>query len=193
MLIHPRGLLPRGVDQTTGDEIVGLKECRTKANCFSTTFFPMLDAGIRGLEPWRFEGKSPSDAMRDVLAVVNSYQPGQQGIDGGGYEVRDTDLYYVYVQFESGRKGYIDDVEFAIMPGTPKDAREGSLLVRTSSRIGKEDCGVNALRLNALAAALRRRGGWIAPPITASSHPGYWKAANCKNEEVADRYPDYCT
>ena len=43
---------------------------------------------------------------------------------------------YLYVQFESRRRGYIDDVEFLLADGT--------MQLRTSSRLGYLDLGVNA-------------------------------------------------
>ena len=70
---------------------------------------------------------------------------------------------YIYVQFESRRKGYIDDMEFNLAKGVCH--------VRTSSRLGYTDSGVNAKRFNwfalrlgstdRIAAALRSvRCGW---------------------------------
>lgn len=43
---------------------------------------------------------------------------------------------YLYVQFESRRRGYIDDMEFSLANGVAH--------VRTSSRLGYLDMGVNA-------------------------------------------------
>ena len=69
---------------------------------------------------------------------------GQNGIDGGGFQViaqrASTEGAYLYVQFESLRKGYIDDMEFAV--------QDGRVNVRTSSRLGYLDLGVNAKRYN---------------------------------------------
>lgn len=185
------GLEERNFDSQAEKEVLGLKECKVASNCFSTTYSPMVDSGSRGIAPWRFQGKTPSAAMKEVLSVVNAYPPGQQGIDGGGFEVKVTDLYYLYVQFESLKKGYIDDVEFAIAPGTGKTAQEGLLLVRSASRRGFQDYGVNALRLNHIAQELQKRGGWIAPQITAASHPAYWQAI-CRTESVQEAFPEYC-
>jgi len=154
-----------------------LKECEGRtANCFSTTGSE-VDAELHSIQPWRFSGKSPEDAFNEVKAVVAAYKPGQQGIDGGGFKVQeessDTDR-YLYIQYESFRRGYRDDVEFAIEPGTPGNAKEGRLLVRSSSRQGNWDYGVNACRLNTLGKALKEKGGWDLKPITAESHPRYW-------------------
>lgn len=40
--------------------------------------------------------------------------PPQQEIDGGGFQVVTSTPTYLYVQFESLKAGYIDDVEFAV-------------------------------------------------------------------------------
>merc|ERR1712183_6544 len=98
----------------------------------------------------KFTGKSPATAIKEVTDAINAYVPGQQGIDGGGFQIKDTGDDHVYTQFESLRRGHIDDVEFFIMPGTAPDAKEGALFVRSSSRTGFYDFGVNAMRLNAL-------------------------------------------
>ena len=68
---------------------------------------------------WKGEGGCTlAEALADVKAAIDSYPPGQRGIDGGGFKVitEKSDVAaeraYIYVQFESRRKGYIDDVEF---------------------------------------------------------------------------------
>jgi len=45
--------------------------------------------------------------------------------------------------------------------------------VRSSSRLGYLDFGVNASRLNEISAKLRAQG-WKAPEITAKTHPDYF-------------------
>ena len=51
--------------------------------------------------------------------------------------------------FESLKNGYIDDLELAVVEGGAK------VLVRSSSRVGFLDFGVNAKRLNFLSSKLR--------------------------------------
>lgn len=184
------GLLPRGeVNMQTAEDILQLKGCIAKApNCF-TTNSEIFDKGTRGIDPWKFEGKKPEVAMKEVLDVVNAYPPGQGDlkIDGGGFEVKEATDKYIYVVFESLRKGYLDDVEFAINP-----QKAGELYVRSGSRQGFYDMGVNAARLNWIANALTQKGGWIAPQIDGSNHPGYWKKGNCQVQAVAEKFPTYC-
>ena len=60
----------------------------------------------------------------------------------------------MYVQFESLKNGYIDDLELAAIP----EIGGGAVQVRSSSRVGYLDFGVNAKRLNYIAQQLRSRG-----------------------------------
>ena len=113
---------------------------------------------IRVIDPYR------------SLKVVKAYPPGQQEIDGGGFEIKkvDPEKGYIYVQFESLKRGYIDDVEFLVKPA---DKESGQVLVRSASRLGYLDLGVNAKRLNRLSQALRDIPGWTAPKITQELFP----------------------
>lgn len=151
-----------------------LKACDYTTNCLSSVA-PKRNGY---LEPWKFSGKaSGTDAMREIEAAVRAYPVGQRTVDGGGFEVKEVDDDYVYTQFESRKYGYIDDVEFVL--DTPRKNGDGKVLVRSTSRVGDKDYGVNAVRLNRLAADLRAKGGWDAPPITRQSSPRYWDK-NCE-------------
>ena len=72
------------------------------------------------------------------------------------------------MQFESGRIGYIDDLEFLI-----DDAKQSAGL-RSASRAGFLDFAVNAKRVNWFAAALGKKG-WSTSPITPGNHPDYFR------------------
>jgi len=110
---------------------------------------------------------------------VAKYEPGQGGIDGGGFVlVKQTDS-YLYYQFEALKKGYIDDVEFAM------DAATSGVMVRSASRVGVTDFGVNAVRLNYMADKLRSKG-WSIPEITPTTHRDYWITANEAREATFD-------
>ena len=82
--------------------------------------------------------------------AIAAYPPGQRGIDGGGFKIvsekSDARSAYVYVLFESLRKGYVDDVEFSL--------QDGVCNFRTSSRLGYLDLGVNAKRYSYFADAV---------------------------------------
>jgi hypothetical protein len=54
-----------------------------------------------------------------VKNVIDTYQVGQQGIEGGGFGIMDYNegAQYLYVQFQSYKNGYnIDDAEFWYNP-----------------------------------------------------------------------------
>ena len=74
---------------------------------------------------------------------------------------------YKRQQFESLKAGWLDDVEFALAPSG------SGVLVRSSARYGVLDVGVNAIRLNAIAAALRAKG-WTIGAIDAKQYPDYF-------------------
>lgn len=142
-------------------------------NCFSTTGDTQ-----RLLERW--SPQAGGDAMGDLVAAIKAYPPGQNGaclspggssscIDGGGFKIMpESTPSYLYVQFESLKYSFIDDVEFAV------DAT-GTVQVRSASRVGKLDFLVNAKRLNVISAQLRAKG-WTAPAISKTTHPEYFGA-----------------
>ena len=160
----------------------GLRGCDGKPNCFSTTGDDLLEdrilTGVDTLiKPWLppADDKTP---FKSLVQVVKAYKPGQGNVDGGGFQVvKETDS-YIYVQFEALKKGYIDDVEFAMA--------SNSVQVRSSSRVGQTDFGVNALRLNYIAAALRKEG-WTIPEITAKTHEDYFYAADDARDQTFDK------
>jgi len=107
--------------------------------------------------------------MDDLSVVLRQYPPGQNGIDGGGFEIKNYDPVngYIYVQFESLKNGYIDDFEVAWVKNP-----ENALQVRSSSRIGYLDYGVNAKRINYIAKELRYKG-WKAEGVDYKTHRFY--------------------
>jgi len=57
---------------------------------------------------------------------------------------------YLYAEFTSAGMGFVDDVEFAL------DAKSGVIQVRSSSRLGISDRGVNRARIEAIRAAFSK-------------------------------------
>jgi len=151
----------------------GLRTCDGNPNCFSTTGDYLLSDRVQKgvdflIQPWA----PPADErkpLRVVADAVRAYVPGGGGIDGGGFSVEKETDSYLYYRFESLKKSYIDDVEFATTTG-------GKILVRSASRVGQTDFGVNAIRLNTIAAGLRSKG-WTIAEITPETHRDYWGAA----------------
>jgi uncharacterized protein (DUF1499 family) len=56
---------------------------------------------------------------------------------------------YLYVEFKSKLMGYVDDVEFY------RDNNENVVQVRSASRLGKSDLGVNRKRVEEIRAKLK--------------------------------------
>ncbi|CAE7193149.1 kif19 [Symbiodinium necroappetens] len=161
------GLQPRTLNRF-GDKSDGpvLKGCGYGPNCFSTTGDPEDPQITTLLQPWKIpDGASVADASAQLEETVRAYPPGQQKVDGGGFQVvKAGSDGYLYAQFESLKKGKIDDVEFAIN-------KDGTVQVRSSGRIGlKADYGSNAKRLNYISEQLRAKG-WTAPVITNLGSP----------------------
>lgn len=161
----------------------GLRGCDGKPNCFSTTGDTLLeDRILTGVDtlvvPWK-PPASDSAPFKSLAKAVKAYQPGQGFVDGGGFQVVKETETYLYLQFESLKKGYIDDVEFAAR-------KDGSVEVRSSSRVGQTDFGVNAIRLNAIAGSLRK-DGWEIADISEKTHPDYFAAANDARDLTYDK------
>ena len=139
---------------------MGLKNCGPAPNCFCSTDNPD-DEPEHVIPAWSWpKGYDQEKAFAELEQVISAYKPGQGNIDGGGFEIQKVDAKsgYIYVQFEALKNGYIDDLELAVVPG-----KEG-VQVRSSSRVGYLDFGVNAKRLNYLAKALREKG-WNAEGV----------------------------
>ena len=58
-------------------------------------------------------------------------------------------------------------------------------MVRSASRVGQTDFGVNAARLNFISAALRKQG-WAIDEITPKTHPDYFGAAEDAQDQTFD-------
>lgn len=179
-------------DDDDYDDYVGLKPCGPAPNCFCSTIPAMENDPDHMIPAWIWPSKMDiSTAFAELYDTLQSYPPGQNGIDGGGYEIQvyDPTKGYIYVIYEAWKNGYYDDVEFAASSGmmmtpTPPPTTTTSTItstasvgarvvhVRSSSRIGYLDYGVNAKRLNWIAQVLRNKG-WIAEGVDYSSHRGY--------------------
>jgi len=169
------------------DEVTkpGLRTCDGNPNCFSTTGdYELADRTQKGVDfliaPWIPPKEDPTPLQTLSGVIKGYYKAGQGGIDGGGFGIiKETDS-YLYLRFESLKKGFIDDVEFALTKETP------GILVRSASRIGITDFGVNAIRLNSIAAVLVKEKGWSIAEITPVTHRDYYEAAIDAREATFD-------
>jgi uncharacterized protein (DUF1499 family) len=172
---------------------MGLKSCKDAPNCFSSSI-PIHDDPDHSIPAWVYpKDKDLTRAMEDIYQVIQNYPPGQSNVDGGGFEIKvyDKKNGYIYVQFESLKNGYIDDFEAAYIPPTTtsytlddnddtddtknNSSVENSIQVRSSSRVGYLDYGVNAKRINYIANELRTKYGWTAVEgVNETTHRRYY-------------------
>jgi len=145
-----------------------LKPCPPGANnCWSTASKDKTKLAL-----WSFpSGTDRTGAVKQVREVLESYpQAGQAGVDAGGWQIAEDALDsdgFVRVEFKSGignfakffngGKPFVDDLELAL--------EDSGMCVRSSSRVGDSDFGVNAKRINYIAAGLTKLG-WNAPGVT---------------------------
>ncbi|HWP00681.1 MAG TPA: DUF1499 domain-containing protein [Methylococcus sp.] len=112
-------------------------DCPSSPNCVSSR---ASDASHR-IAPFRFRG--PVAEVRDALIAV---------LEAEGMRVVQREQDYLRAEAVSRVFRFVDDVEFEILP------EEGSIQVRSASRVGYWDFGVNRRRIERIRDALRRRG-----------------------------------
>ena len=89
------------------------------------------------IAPLRVKGDGPATLAR-IKAIV-------EGMDGAKVVKSEPD--YLYAQFTTKLMKYVDDVEFWF------DAAANVIQVRSASRVGRGDMGVNRKRIEAVRAA----------------------------------------
>lgn len=80
----------------------------------------------------------PSEAIAKLQAIIESMER---------TEIMTTTDTYLYAEFTSSLMGYVDDVEFYV------DGPNSTVHVRSASRLGKSDLGVNRKRVESLRSA----------------------------------------
>ena len=116
-----------------------LAPCRRSPNCVSS----QADAAdtVHHIAPMPFKG-APVEAMAAVRQAVESMPRAT---------VVRHEPDYLYAQFRSRMLGFVDDVEFAY------DEKAGVIQVRSASRLGRRDFGVNRARIEAIRVLIQRR------------------------------------
>ncbi len=122
-------------------EYLGVKDgrlarCRRTPNCVSS----QADRGDAQhyVAPIAFQG-SAAEAMAALRRALGG---------AARASVIGSEATYLYAEFRSRLMGFVDDVEFLI------DERAGVIHVRSASRLGRRDFGVNRERVEALRAAI---------------------------------------
>jgi uncharacterized protein (DUF1499 family) len=114
-----------------------LAPCSNRPNCVSSTATDRRHA----IAPLTFTG-DPDAALQTLQAVV-------LGLARTRAITRSTD--YLYVECTSQLLGFVDDVEFTL------DRQAKHIQVRSASRLGYSDLGVNRARIETIRAAFTAR------------------------------------
>ena len=93
------------------------------------------------IEPLAFEG-SAADAMQRLSSIVASMR---------GARIIEARPDYLVAEFTTRWLRFVDDVEFAILASSQR------IDVRSASRLGSEDFGVNRARIEAIRARFDAR------------------------------------
>ena len=113
-----------------------LKSCPESPNCISS--FAQDDE--HKINPLIFSAE-PKEVMQRVRNIVNTMDRTTV--------VKESEN-YLHVEFTSFVFRFVDDVEFYL------DAKTGTLHVRSASRLGKSDLGVNRERIESIFTQLKR-------------------------------------
>ena len=109
-----------------------LAECPKTPNCVSSQ---SADAA-HNIEPLAFDAE-PAEAFSKLKAVLQSQNNAKIIAEGENY---------LYAEFTSPIMGFVDDVEFYLDEGAKV------IQVRSASRLGESDLGVNRQRIEAIRA-----------------------------------------
>lgn len=129
-LFHFSGTRPTNLGVQNGQ----LGACPTTPNCVSS----FSQDVAHQIEPLRFD-VAPETAFHQLKATIQSL-PRTQIIT----ETED----YLYAEFTSPLMGFVDDVEFYL------DQAANVIQVRSASRLGESDLGVNRQRIEAIRSVL---------------------------------------
>ncbi|MFQ3172885.1 MAG: hypothetical protein ACI9DG_002928 [Oleispira sp.] len=132
-LIGCAGQMPSDLGTVKGSE---LRDCPDKPNCIQT--YDQLDTSHFQL-PLRFK----QDEEQTKIAIMSAIK------ETGGAIISETALsptgYYLHAVYESDWLKFVDDVEVVIT--------DGLIHIRSASRLGTSDFGVNAERFDKIKAA----------------------------------------
>jgi uncharacterized protein (DUF1499 family) len=120
-----------------------LAPCPTSPNCVSSQM-PVDDAE-HNVVPLPF----PAAAQGDARAAWRMLERAVRALDRVTIVTLRDD--YLHAEVASALMGFIDDLECLL------DAASGTIQVRSASRVGYSDLGVNRRRVEALRAALARQ------------------------------------
>ena len=113
-----------------------LAPCPNTPNCVNSQSIDVLHR----IQPLIYNS-TPTQAMADLKTVIQSLD--RMKI------ITETEN-YLYAEFTSAFWGFVDDVEFLL------DESDGVIHVRSASRLGQSDLGVNRKRIESIRAKLNQ-------------------------------------
>lgn len=111
-----------------------LAPCPSSPNCVNS----QSQDALHKIEPLTYDS-TPTQALAELKTVIQSMERTQI--------ITETEK-YLYAEFTSKLMGFVDDVEFLI------DESAKVIHVRSASRLGKSDLGVNRQRIETIRAKL---------------------------------------
>ena len=112
--------------------------CPDKPNCVCSEF---TDDTTHYIAPLDYSGTSPKKAWGDILQIIK---------ESGG-EVSAADDEYIAATFSVSLFGFIDDVECRL------DTSKNRIHIRSASRVGYSDLGVNKKRAETLSRLFKQK------------------------------------
>lgn len=107
-----------------------LSPCPASPNCVCS----QAEDVQHRIEPLRYS-TAPDEAIAKLRQIIESMERTR---------IIEVSADYLYAEFTSALMGYVDDVEFYL------DAGAGVIHVRSASRLGQSDLGVNRKRIEAI-------------------------------------------
>ncbi|MBW4465600.1 MAG: DUF1499 domain-containing protein [Pegethrix bostrychoides GSE-TBD4-15B] len=114
-----------------------LAVCPNTPNCVSSQM-PDSDAEHK-INPLAYNS-APAEALAKLKSIITSMERSEIISETGDY---------IYAEFASALMGYVDDVEFYVDPSQPNQIQ-----VRSASRLGQSDLGVNRKRIEEIRSKL---------------------------------------
>jgi uncharacterized protein (DUF1499 family) len=143
---------------TLGPQSRGLAPCPGTPNCVHTG-----DGSPAGTAPWNLEPAWASRAAgteAEATRVMDALEEGVLGLPRTRVIRRSAEpdgSHYLHAEVTSRIFRFVDDLELLLRPG------EGTVVVRSASRLGHGDLGVNRARVEALRKSMENRGLLAAP------------------------------
>ncbi|MCG9885673.1 MAG: DUF1499 domain-containing protein [Cyanobacteria bacterium] len=131
-----------------------LSACPPSPNCVSTTAAPTdLSHAIAPLTYDAADGAAADQAWQTLTALVQ---------DSEGVTLVTATEDYLYAEFTTPLMGFVDDVEFH------RDRAASEIQVRSASRLGESDLGLNRQRIERIRGQFERQQRLSANPL---GHP----------------------